>query len=672
MTKLLVVQGIKGQEEQEVRVTMGGRGGFYQRGGGAVGGQEGGYRPRQGAPSVASLQLQKSTTVSKFLTFFQRKNTVVVEIYGQPFYTKRPTWEDIAEFVYKDLCPNDGLRKELLDVQMHPVKMLIFVKFKQQVTRDEVAIKLQGEGVYWTAYNKAVKGYSLDKEVKFIRIMGISPETAENDVKETIEDKLGEVMEIKRGLLDPRRMPGVTNGMWTVKVKILDPDKELPSYIHRQDEGEIWSLNFEGRRFVCWKCGSSSHIGDKCREPGRTFEETFPENDESESPSLTWAAVVRNKGAVSEARKELERKIAEENKQRDRVRVEAEQKRLEDERLEKERLEENMRKREEARHRAEREAKELFEKEAKDKIDRENHDEFLRTQNQLAVEKGVALPDGAQPVAQPGATGGAHLSQADSDEDLLATTLTPRSNTDCKDDSGGILDKSVQSVDQSDHNIVEDDKDGNKGKVLEVDNKEVEQVVMNSDDEVEKVEDFDGNKHCDKDDELPTDFTPTGSSSPLKVGEVLSSENKEVEVKQSDNADELQIGDNETLKVGEVLAGKDVEEEEAISFETEDGFEPFSDGPKSSDIPFMKSLFDEENLSSSRPPDKRDRDVSGSEEDDLNCKQLRLSVIGLLPGQEVPLPEQDQSGVQEPVQAEAFQHGLEGGDQASPGVDALK
>ena len=35
---------------------------------------------RHFAPSVASLQLQKSTTVSKFLTFFQRKNTVVVEI----------------------------------------------------------------------------------------------------------------------------------------------------------------------------------------------------------------------------------------------------------------------------------------------------------------------------------------------------------------------------------------------------------------------------------------------------------------------------------------------------------------------------------------------------------------------------------------------------------------
>ena len=129
--------------------------------------------------------------------------------------------------------------------------------------------------------------------------------------------------------------------MWTVKVKILDPDKDLPSYIHRQDEGEIWSLNFEGRRFVCWKCGSSAHIGDKCREPGRTFEETFPEQQDDETggtpaPAITWAAVVRNKGALAEARKELEKKIADQNRERDRVRIEREQQRLEEERLERE------------------------------------------------------------------------------------------------------------------------------------------------------------------------------------------------------------------------------------------------------------------------------------------------------------------------------------------------
>ena len=54
-------------------------------------------------------------------------------------------------------------------------------------------------------------------------------ETTEVYVRETIEEKLGEVMEIKREYLDARRLPGVPNGMWTVKVKVLDPEKELPS-----------------------------------------------------------------------------------------------------------------------------------------------------------------------------------------------------------------------------------------------------------------------------------------------------------------------------------------------------------------------------------------------------------------------------------------------------------
>ena len=81
--------------------------------------------------------------------------------------------------------------------------------------------------------------------------------------------------------MDSRRLPGVTNGKWKVRVKIQDPDKEIPSYIIRKEEGELWSLLFDGRRFVCWKCGSSEHIGDKCRDPEKTFEEVFGQHDEA-------------------------------------------------------------------------------------------------------------------------------------------------------------------------------------------------------------------------------------------------------------------------------------------------------------------------------------------------------------------------------------------------------
>ena len=131
-------------------------------------------------------------------------------------------------------------------------------------------------------------------------------------------------MELKRGFLDVARLPGVTNGIWTMSVRISDPDKKKPSYIHRRDEGELWSLNFEGRVFCCWKCGSGSHIGDKCREQTRTFEEIFGGGDSAEGEEFekpTWAAVVRNGKDESEAHiarvKEVQRQVRAENFRRD-------------------------------------------------------------------------------------------------------------------------------------------------------------------------------------------------------------------------------------------------------------------------------------------------------------------------------------------------------------------
>ena len=65
-----------------------------------------------------------------------------------------------------------------------------------------------------------------------------------------------------------------------------------------REEGELWSLNFEGRRFVCWKCGSPDHIGDKCRGHEKTFEEVFGDPQAETTPS--WAAVVKGSSALDD------------------------------------------------------------------------------------------------------------------------------------------------------------------------------------------------------------------------------------------------------------------------------------------------------------------------------------------------------------------------------------
>ena len=193
--------------------------------------------------------------------------------------------------MYSDLCPSADLRSEVLDVQLHPVKMMLFIKFKSEDSRDQVVARFKAQnGLLWTDYGVRVKGHSLDATVKIITVLGASPETTEEEMKSAFVDAgIGEVVEATRGLLDEKRLPGIRNGKWKVRVKILDPDKAIPSYIIRKDEGELWSLLFEGRRFVCWKCGSADHIGDKCRELEKTFEEVFGNNNDNGSgttPSL--------------------------------------------------------------------------------------------------------------------------------------------------------------------------------------------------------------------------------------------------------------------------------------------------------------------------------------------------------------------------------------------------
>ena len=71
-------------------------------------------------------------------------------------------------------------------------------------------------------------------------MLGVSPEIGEEDIRKPFMDVgIGEVIEIKEGLIDERRLPGVTNGTWSLRVKITDPKKYVPSYIHRREEGEL-------------------------------------------------------------------------------------------------------------------------------------------------------------------------------------------------------------------------------------------------------------------------------------------------------------------------------------------------------------------------------------------------------------------------------------------------
>ena len=49
--------------------------------------------------------------------------------------------------MYEILCPTEQLRADLEDVQLHPVKKNLFIKFSSVLSRDAVAAKLAGEGL---------------------------------------------------------------------------------------------------------------------------------------------------------------------------------------------------------------------------------------------------------------------------------------------------------------------------------------------------------------------------------------------------------------------------------------------------------------------------------------------------------------------------------------------
>ena len=164
-------------------------------------------------PTLNDMKAKQAAIVSKLMAFMNRKQSVMIELYERSFYAKRPGWDSLANFVYNDLCPTDVLRQSVQDVQFHPVKMIVFIKFKNEGAKTIIVEKLQSpSGVLWSEYGVHVKGYSLDSNVKVIRVLGVSPETSSEDIKSTFSQVgIGEVVDLKKGLLDPKRMPGVTN-----------------------------------------------------------------------------------------------------------------------------------------------------------------------------------------------------------------------------------------------------------------------------------------------------------------------------------------------------------------------------------------------------------------------------------------------------------------------------
>ena len=150
-----------------------------------------------------------------------------------------------------------------------------------------MASRLQS-GLVWPTFDTTVTGWAMDKPVERFRVLGASPETDEAGIRLVLQ-KYGDVLDAKKGLISPKKLPGCSNGIWTIKM-ILEKDQVLPPFLIMKEEGEVWQLA-TGELSVCWKCGIAGHIGDKCFQDVSALAASLVGPSVSLQPS--WAHVVQ-------------------------------------------------------------------------------------------------------------------------------------------------------------------------------------------------------------------------------------------------------------------------------------------------------------------------------------------------------------------------------------------
>ena len=113
------------------------------RGGGGGRGFKGGGGSRAGPTQQQQNIRHKREEIKNFLGFYKRTDSVCIDLYQPQFFRRRPSWEEMAILVSQQICLSGPLRAAIKDIQLHPVKKHLFLKFKDTGSRDQVASKLK-------------------------------------------------------------------------------------------------------------------------------------------------------------------------------------------------------------------------------------------------------------------------------------------------------------------------------------------------------------------------------------------------------------------------------------------------------------------------------------------------------------------------------------------------
>ena len=238
--------------------------------------------------------------------------------------------------------------------------------------------------------------------------------------------------------------------------------------------------------------------------------------------------------------------------------------------------------RETARINAELQAKAESEQAERERLEREQNAEFLRNQKQLAKDKDDEYPESNQ------------SQMSVDDEDLLNVVATSGNAVGAQ---GGSENKATvdEKID------VNESGDSDSGK--DVGSQDGPENKATFDEKIDENESSDSDMEGEGGRKYDVDDDDSNESKKDSVDE---------SVEEEQSSDPLQASDPKNVEVEEVLDSV---------FDWDD--RNFSDGPKSSDMPVLMSLFNEEEAISAS--DKRDRDGSQSDDDEMVPKQLKLS-----------------------------------------------
>ena len=190
-----------------------------------------------------------------------RTNSLAIDlstIYGRE---NMPNRLEMFKFVHKQLNIQAA---ELVDVQDHPFLPQVFVKVKTEAILNRVELKMN-QGVKMYDKNIFLYGWRCDIPLTTVKINGANPDTTKNMIMEVMS-KYGVVSSCNRGRVDYFKDHFVSDGTWLLRIR-PEQGKGLPSIVYFSEAGntDIWSIIFDGKVSICWKCGGEGHRGDQCR-----------------------------------------------------------------------------------------------------------------------------------------------------------------------------------------------------------------------------------------------------------------------------------------------------------------------------------------------------------------------------------------------------------------------